>query len=80
MVRIVLDASVHEKLQALLEPAELVTAEGQVIARVFPKIDARRVEGAEPQIDEAEIDRRLANKHTARTHSTAEVLKHLENL
>jgi hypothetical protein len=78
MTRIVVDADLLEKLGSLIQPTELCDAKGRVLARLTPVYDPAEFGPLEPQVSDEELARR--EKSTARRYSTAEVLKHLEQL
>jgi hypothetical protein len=78
MTRIVLDASLRQKLQDLREPLELCNESGQVLARLIPILDRSRYGPLEPQVSEEELLRR--SQSDEKTYTTAEVLAFLEKL
>lgn len=78
MTRIILDSSVSEQLSKLGQPAELCDATGKVLGRFVPLIDLSEWEPVSPDISDEELERRA--KSTEKRYSTAEVLKHLEQL
>jgi len=77
MERLVINADLLEKLLHLKQPAELVDAEGHLVAVVEPLFDATRYEivGDEPNAEE--IERRLK---TDRRIPANEVVPHLRKL
>jgi hypothetical protein len=78
MTRITLDTELRQKLLDLSRPLELCDESGLVLARLFPTPDPGQYEGLEPTISRDELQRRRRDK--GKTHSTAEVLAHLESL
>ncbi len=78
MIRIIIDATLPEKLQHLTEVAEFCDESGRVLGRFLPILDLSQYEPLEPQISQEEIQRRKQNK--GKTYPTAEVLDHLENV
>jgi hypothetical protein len=78
MTRIILDSATSDQLNKLGQPAELCDASGKVLGRFVPLIDLSEWEPVSPDISEEELQRR--SKSTEKRYSTAEVLKHLEQL
>jgi hypothetical protein len=76
MTRLIVDASLPDKLPHLLQPVELCDATGRVIGHFVPQLDPTQY-NLEPQISEAELDRREQEEES---YTTAEVLAYLENL
>ena len=77
MTRLILDATLPEKLSGLVYPVELCDASGRLLGRYFPALDPSEY-NLDPGISEEEIERRLnANE---KTYTTAEVLAYLEKL
>jgi hypothetical protein len=58
MSRIVIDATLPEKLLTLVQPVELCDGGGRVVGRFVPIVDATRFAELRPQISEKEIARR----------------------
>ncbi len=77
MTRIMIDETLRSKLHNLSEPLELCDASGRVIADVVPRPDLSAYEPWEPPISEEELQRR---EHSAKWHSTPEVLARLRSL
>ena len=77
MTRLIVDASLHEKLQALVQPVELTDCDGRVLGRYFPRLDPSEYK-LEPQISKEELERR--KRSSEKTYTTAEVLAYLEKL
>ncbi len=78
MTRVTIDALLRSKLHELSEPLELCDESGRVLARVVPVLDPSQYEPLVPQVSDEELLRRSASNE--KTHTTAEVLAHLENL
>lgn len=76
MTRVLLDDLLRSKLLDLRQPLELCDAKGNVLARVTPAAEAVERGAPEPQLSEAELQRREQESE----YSTAEVLAHLEKL
>jgi hypothetical protein len=76
MTRIVVDASLREKLPNLDEVIELCDEEGRVLGRYLPS-PRRAGPGREPAISEEELRRR---ENSEEWYTTDAVLKHLERL
>jgi hypothetical protein len=78
MTRLIVDASLPEKLSGLVQPVELCDQTGRVLGRYFPKLDPSEYGPLEPQISKEELERRKRDK--GKTYTTAEVLAYLESL
>jgi hypothetical protein len=76
MTRIIVDADMRVKLFGLMQPLELCDQSGQVLGRYIPAINPYRMESAQPQISEEELQRRESEPE----FTTAEVLAYLEKL
>jgi hypothetical protein len=76
MTRIVLDASVVGQFTALSDPAELCDESGRVLGRFLPLVASSPGFAAQPQLGEAELQRREQEPD----YSTADVLAYLEKL
>jgi hypothetical protein len=77
MTRIVINAEIRKLLHNLSEPVELCDDTGRVVARVTPAVDLSEWDVAEPEDDEAELQRR--EKETE-SFTTDEVISYLEKL
>ena len=78
MTRVTVDAEMRSKLFGLGVPLELCDESGNVLGRLFPAVDMSEYERCEPPISEDELQRR---EHSSeRRYTTAEVLRHLEQL
>ena len=77
MTQLIVDASLPNKLAALVHPVELCDAQGKVIGRFFPHLDPSEY-NLEPQISREELERR--KRSSEKTYTTAEVLAYLEKL
>lgn len=60
MSRLVVDATLPEKLKTLVNAVELVDESGRVLGTYHPRFDPSEWEGLEPQISEEEIRRRMS--------------------
>lgn len=78
MTRVILDATLQQKLHNLTQPLELCNESGQVLARLTPVRDLSQYEPLEPQVSEEELLRR--SQSDEKTYTTAEVLAYLEKL
>lgn len=78
MTRIVVDASLRERLHDLARPLELCDDEGRVLARLMPVYDPEEYGPLEPPVSEEELDRR--ERSSEKRYTTEEVLRHLEQL
>ena len=74
MSRVVVDATLHEKLLNICYPVELVDAQGNVLGRYTP--DLSQFDFG-PEISEEELDRRA---NSDKWYTTEEVLAHLKKL
>jgi hypothetical protein len=74
--RIVLDEKLIGKLRASMQSVDIYDAAGKVIGFFVPKVDPAEYESLEPEIDNAEIRRRLESKGPR--YTTAEILRDLE--
>ena len=77
MTKLIVDATLPEKLPGLVYPVELCDADGRVLGRYFPQLDPAEYD-LEPQISEEERQRRLNSNE--KRYTTAEVLEHLRKL
>jgi hypothetical protein len=77
MTRVILDATLREKLHNLAQPLELCNDDGRVLARVLPVYDAAEYGPLEPQISDEELQRR---KRSTKWYTTEQVLAHLKGL
>ena len=77
MIRVVLDATLKNKLHNLKEPLELCDESGRTLARVTPLPDLSQYEPWEPPIAEEELRRRELSDEW---YTTEQVLAHLKNL
>jgi hypothetical protein len=77
MTRVTVDAELRARLMNLTEHLELCDETGTVIARVRPVFDLSKWEPLEPPVGDEELD---AREKSTEWYSTAEVLKHLEQL
>ena len=77
MTKLIIDATLLEKLPGLVSPVELCDADGRVLGRYFPRLDPAEYD-LEPQISEEERQRRLNSNE--KRYTTAEVLEHLRKL
>ncbi|MFN4258247.1 MAG: hypothetical protein ACK4RK_03060 [Gemmataceae bacterium] len=77
MTKLIVDENLPMRLPQLLQPVELCDTEGRVLGRYFPHLDPSQF-NLEPRINADELLRRKMSHE--KTYSTAEVLKHLENL
>lgn len=75
MSRITISRQLKKKLQRVKNMAELCDENGQVVGCFVPE---RRRSCLEPQVSEAELDRREKSKE--RRYTTREVLAYLEKL
>ena len=78
MTRIVIDATLREKLHNLTQPLELCDEAGHLLARVFPAPGLPEYEPWEPAFSEEELRRQ--EQANEKRYTTAEVLAHLEQL
>ena len=77
MTRIILDATMREKLENLVQPLELCDEGGRVLAHLTPVHNSTERGLLEPQVGEKELRRR---EQSDKWHSTEEVLARLQNL
>jgi len=77
MTKMIVDASLPDKLQGLVSPVELCDSHGRVFGRYYPRLDPAEF-NLEPQISREEVERRLNSSE--RWYTTAEVLAYLEKL
>jgi hypothetical protein len=77
MTRIVINAEIRKLLHNLSEPVELCDDAGRVVARVTPTVDLSEWDVAEPEDDEAELQRR---ERETESFTTDEVMSYLEKL
>jgi hypothetical protein len=75
---VVIDSTLREKLRRFTEVVEFCDEAGQVLGRFLPVLDRSLYEDLEPQISPEELQRRKQTKD--KSYTTAEVLKHLEQL
>jgi hypothetical protein len=78
MTRVILDATLQQKLYNLTQPQELCNESGKVLAHWTPILDLSQYEPLEPQVSEEELLRR--SQSDDKTYTTAEVLAYLEKL
>jgi hypothetical protein len=78
MTRLIVDATLPEKLVGLVHPVELCDAAGRVMGRYFPHLDPAEYDLEPPPISEEELQRRRASNQ--KTYTTAEVLEYLRKL
>ena len=77
MTKLIVDATLPEKLPGLIYPVELCDANGRILGRYFPELDPAEFD-LEPQISEEELRRRAQSDE--KTYTTAEVLEYLRKL
>jgi hypothetical protein len=77
MTRLIVDATLPDKLASLLQPTELCDAQGRVLGRFYPQLEPSEY-NLEPQITKEELQRRKQSGE--KTYTTAEVLAYLEKL
>ena len=77
MTRIVLDATMREKLENLVQPLELCDEGGRVLAHLTPVYNTTDRSHLEPQVGEKELRRR---EQSDKWHSTEEVMARLQSL
>ena len=77
MTRVTVDAELRARLHDLREHVELCDESGKVIAIVRPVFDPSEWEPLDPSISEEELD---ARQESTEWYTTAEVLRHLEQL
>ena len=78
MTRIIVDTTLGSKLQPLAEVVELCDESGQILGRFIPAVDLSQYGPLEPQISDAELERR--SKSNEPRYTTAQVLAYLEKL
>lgn len=78
MNKVLVDSELKRKLHDLAEPLELCDESGRVLRRYTPVIDWSQWEPLTPDVSDEELDRRA--KSNERRYTTAEVLRHLEQL
>ena len=77
MEKIIIDTSTLAKLGHLREQYEICDASGRLLGRFFPVADRTLYDEIQKDIIEEELDRR---SQATEVYSTAEVLRHLEQL
>jgi hypothetical protein len=77
MTRIVVDSAMLARLGDLSAPAELWDESGRMVGYFTPAVGQAEQECLEPTVSDEELRRR---ERSAKWHTTAEVLKHLEQL
>jgi hypothetical protein len=77
MTRLIVDATLPEKLRDLIYPVELCDANGRILGRYFPQLDPAEFD-LEPKISQEELRRRAQSDE--KTYTTAEVLEYLRKL
>ena len=77
MTKIIVDATLREKLQNLAQPLELLDERGELLGRFTPAVKLPGELTGEPQMSEEEWAK---TKQERAPYSTAEVLAHLEKL
>lgn len=78
MSQFVLDASSIHKLPTRTQPVDLCDTSGRVLGRFVPKFDPSEWEIIGPELSDEEVRKLLESGQ--RRYTTAEVIKHLENL
>jgi len=78
MTKLILDASVVEKLPHLTDVVQLVTADGKPIGTFYPSPIPTGWVPIGPELSEEELERRFNSGE--KRYTTAELLKHLETL
>ena len=78
MTKLIVDATLPEKLVGLVHPVELCDAAGRVMGRYFPQLDPAEYDLEEPPISKEELRRRAQSNE--KTYTTAEVLEYLRKL
>lgn len=78
MTRIIIDPALQLQLERLQSAAELCDKSGRVLGRFVPALDHSDWQPASPDITEEELDER--ERSASKTYSTAQVLRHLEQL
>ena len=77
MVKITLDTATIERLQGLVQPAELCDEAGHTLVRVLPVYDPAPYD-LERKISNEELERRFASDEPR--YTTEEVIAHLRSL
>lgn len=77
MVQIAIDDVLRDQLDGLTQPIELCDASGRVVARVTPVDVSSDVEFLNPEVDEAELVRRMTADE--KQYTTDEVIRHLDS-
>jgi hypothetical protein len=77
MTKLIVDATLPEKLRDLIYPVELCDANGRILGRYFPQLDPAEFD-LEPKISQEELRRRAQSDE--KTYTTAEVLEYLRKL
>jgi hypothetical protein len=77
MTRIIVDASLLDKLGNLAQPLELCDDKGRVLAQVVPAPSTHEYDLTEPEITEKELQRREASD---KWYTTEQILEHLRGL
>jgi hypothetical protein len=75
MSKLILDATLPNKLLVLTHPVDVCDSNGRVVGRFIPLVDSSRA-GVVPIFDEEDLQRREEEPD----FSTGEVLAHLEKL
>jgi hypothetical protein len=78
MTKLIVDATLPEKLVGLVHPVELCDAAGRVMGRYFPHLDPDEYDLEPPPMSEEELQRRRSPDQ--KTYTTAEVLEYLRKL
>lgn len=78
MDRLVIDASLPEKLKNLTHPVELVTEQGHPVAVVQPRLDPTLYEIIGPEISDQELERRC--QPGRKTYAAEQVIAMLRKL
>jgi len=78
VTRIIVGATLSEKLHHLNELVELCDESGRVLGRFLPVFDLAQYEPLTPQVSEEELRRRELSRK--KRYTTAEVLVYLEKL
>ena len=78
MTKLIVDATLPEKLPGLISPVELCDANGRILGRYFPQLDPAEYDLEPPPLNEEELARRLSSNE--RRYTTAEVLEYLRKL
>ena len=78
MTKLIVDATLPEKLRDLIYPVELCDVNGRVLGRYFPQLDPAEYDLEPPPLSEEELERRRSSNE--KTYTTAEVLEYLRKL